>query len=101
MTMKYCDYGTIPDDLEIDEPYFMGLNQEDLTLVSNAINQGIDSHLEAVSWSDTDGDKWHKNITIDDTKSMRCLLRRLFEAGDEKAERLAMDILYTLGYESI
>lgn len=97
--MKSLMYGTIPKDLELDKPYWMKLNQEDLTLVGAAINQGIDSHLEAVSHTELNRTPMHVELTIDTSKAMRCLLRRLMETEEQDAELLAEDIMHSLGYE--
>ena len=93
-------HGIIPDDLAITEPYRMELIRQDLTTVAAIVNQGIDSHLEAVFTEQ--GPVGHKtDVAIMDTKSMRCFIRRCMESGDEKAESLAADIITTLGYEWI
>ena len=92
-------YGTIPKDLELEKPYWMKLNQEDLTLVGAAINQGIDSHLEGVSHTELMRTSTHIELTIDCSRSMRCLLRRLMETEEQDAELLAEDIITSLGYE--
>lgn len=94
--MKSLTFGTIPNDLTISEPYDMVLNHSDLTLVASIVNQGIDSHLEAVRTRQTG-----RKVEILDTASMRCFLRRCMESGKEDAERFASDIMSTLGYEWI
>ena len=95
--MKSLTFGVIPKDLEINEPYMLGnLNQKDLEMVAEVVNQGIDSHLEAVFTSQ------HgpvNDVEIEDSASMRCFLRRLMERGDERAEDMASAIMFTLGYE--
>ena len=108
--MKMLDYGTVPSDLEISEPYDMWLTSEDELLVCKIINQGIDSHLEAVYFNDL-GVKDHKrHLQITDSKSMRCFLRRLCEHdnygsesesddGASESSDLASCIMSTLGYE--
>lgn len=97
--MKTLTYGEIPDDLTIDEPYSMWLVKRDETIVCEIINQGIDSHLEAV-FADDHGIKDGKHhISIRDSKSMRCFLRRCMESGNEDAETLASDIMQTLNIE--
>ena len=65
----------------------------------NAINQGIDSHLEAIS-VEQNGNK----LAILDSDSLHTLLRRLIETDDyedEGAIDLASCILYTLNIEWI
>ena len=92
--MRSLTYGTIPDDLEITEPYPLRLMGGDLETFARIVNQGIDSHLEAVITTQ-DG----RNVTIQDTASLRCFLRRCAEDWDEDALDLASGILSTLGYE--
>ncbi|KKM76666.1 hypothetical protein LCGC14_1377900 [marine sediment metagenome] len=104
-TMKRLNHGEIPPDLEIDEPYDMWLTAADDELVCGIINQGIDAHLEAVCADDhglesKDGGNKH-HISITDSKSMRCFLRRLMENGSENATDLASCIMETLGIEWI
>lgn len=101
--MKTLTYGNIPADLTIDEPYPMQLTANDEKVVCGIINQGIDSHLEAVFFDDH-GVRNHKRcLDIRDSASMRCLLRRLMETEaefvDDDAMSLASDIMSTLGYE--
>ena len=94
--MKTLNYGTIPPDVTIDEPYKMVLNHNDLEVVANIVNQGIDPHLEAVHTTQ-DGNTIH----IVDTQSMRCFLRRCMESNNEDAQDLASSIMQTLNYEWI
>ena len=92
--MIHVTYGVVPDDLTIEEPYRMVLNPTDLQTVAAIVNQGIDSHLEAVCT------RQEKNIVwIQDSASMRCFLRRCSESDDENARDLASSIVTTLGYE--
>lgn len=95
--MKSLSFGEIPPDLEIPVGgYEIRPSAGDLMVLAEAINQGIDSHLEAVFFERT-GDM----ITIRDADSMRALLRRLTESGSEDAESLASAIMETLDYEWI
>jgi len=94
--MKSLNYGTLPADLEIDEPYKMRLNSRDLSVVADIVNQGIDSHLEAV-FTTQNG----REVAIQDTSSLRCFLRRCVESDNGDAVELASSILYTLNYEWI
>jgi len=95
--MKSLTYGTIPEDLEISEPYRMDLNSNDFDAAAAIVNQGIDSHLEAV-FTKQDGSVIH----IQDSASMRCFLRRCVEDGlDSNACNLASSIMSTLDYEWI
>lgn len=101
--MRTLNYGTIPDDLELTEPFEMELVGSDAKHVTAAINQGIDSHLEAVHFDQFIGEHGKLGIRIKDAGSMRCLLRRLMEAADwddeEGPQNLASCIVEVLGYE--
>lgn len=94
--MQSMTFGVIPVGFELTEPYPMRLMGDDLQTVADIVNQGIDSHLEAVCTTQ-DG----RNVTIKDTASMRCFLRRCVESDDENARDLASGIMSTLGYEWI
>ena len=97
--MQSLTYGTVPADLTIDTPYPMRLMGEDFDLVADVVNEGIDSHLEAVR-TEQDG----RTIKLMDTASLRCFIRRLTErwdAGNDEAGNLASAILETLDYEWI
>jgi hypothetical protein len=99
--MTSLTFGEIPTDLEISEPFSMQLNARDEAIVVKAINQGIDSHLEAIFATDR-GIQGNKHcIAITDSKSMRCLLRRLMETENEQAQDLASLIMWKLEYEWI
>jgi hypothetical protein len=84
------------------EPYHMSLVGTDAMLVEEAVNQGIDAHLEACFVPDR-GDRFewngHRLECVVSEESLSTLLRRLFEIEDEDGEaaRLADDILGTLG----
>jgi hypothetical protein len=99
------------------EPYTMSLTGTDeIRAVIKAVNQGIDSHLEACFCPDR-GDRYEGSkrkagkLTICRTleccisvESLPTLLRRLFELdGDEEmvdaAMSLGSDILLTLGFD--
>lgn len=92
------------------EPYTMSLvsQEEDAGPVAEAVNQGIDSHLEACFVPDR-GDVFEHGTReiggVIHTVTMECvvsveslpvLLRRLTESDDENAWMLASDILGTL-----
>jgi hypothetical protein len=93
----------------LDEPYKMVLTPKDALYVENAVNKGIDSHLEACYVPEL-GDRYDVRkifikgklglTKLDCTvspSSLPVLLRRLFEAGEERAEDLAQAILDSLG----
>ena len=94
------------------EPFTMSLVWEDATAVMEAVNQGIDSHLETCYMSDY-GDSYEKeerrtksgkvhtvalSCTVSE-ESLPVLLRRLFEDGDESG--IGSDILTSLGFNDI
>ena len=99
-------------------PYPMELVGEDEQALVNAVNQGIDSRLEACNCPSR-GDKFEhvhtflggtngakKIILVTklhctlSTESLPTLLRRLMESEDEHGENLATAILDTLGFET-
>lgn len=91
-------------ELAPEDGYNMELKGEDAKLVRELVNQGIDAHLEACFIPDR-GDQYEvQGATLKcrvSPKSLAVLLRRLFEAGHERAELLASDICATLGIELI
>ena len=98
--MRTLSRGIVPEDLTIGEPYPMQLNVCDAMAVAAIVNQGIDSHLEAVcTESHVQDGKLH--VTILDDASMRCFLRRCVESDDENTQDLASCIMQTLGIEWI
>lgn len=85
------------------EPYTMELVGKDKQVVIKAVNQGIDSCLEACYISErgdsyVDHGKLHCTVS---SESLPVLVRRLMESGDETAENLASSICYTLDIELI
>lgn len=77
---------------------------EDFEAVKAAVNQGIDSHLEAINIvsqheeTDTLGKRWFGEFA---PETMHVLVRRLMESGTEAAESLASSICGTLNIELI
>ena len=94
------------------KPYTMSVtSRSDIKAVMAAVNQGIDSHLEACYCPER-GDKFEAGqrkvgervvcLTLDcvvSSQSLPVLLRRLFESGNEDAERLASDMLLNIGFD--
>jgi hypothetical protein len=92
------------------EPFTMSLtDQDEIRAVIEAVNQGIDAHLEACFCPDR-GDRYEGekrkagNLVLCRTlecvvsvESLPVLLRRLFELDSEAGVRLAGDILMVLG----
>jgi hypothetical protein len=117
--MESLNYGTLPDRQEFIKKitaeqgegesfaYVMQLSREDAYFVSQAINQGIDSHLEAVFFGEFEGDHGKMGIEIIGADSLHTLLRRLIEIGEAESDENGNDgaidfagsILYTLDYE--
>jgi len=96
--MSEVSYTTIRELMK-GEPFTMQLNRPDALTVTTAVNQGIDSHLEACFCPDL-GDKYEwvlgkLHCTISE-KSLPTLLRRLYASDDERAVDLADGILYSL-----
>ena len=91
--------------------YYMSLTGEAAQCVFDAVNQGIDSHLEACFCPDR-GDKYHWDtrkagklvicrclVCSVSPDSLPVLLRRLNEADPEESVRLAADIMGTLEFD--
>ena len=89
------------------KPYHMSLTGSNITLMKSVVNEGIDSHLEAVTestftWESAQGAR--RLVCSISPRSMLCVLRRLQErgeAGNEEAATLRSDILTTLKIEEI
>ena len=94
--------------------YSMSLVGEDQPTVINAVNQGIDSHLEAC-YVPSRGDSFSLHTLPGirgrisgprlecrvSEQSLPVLIRRLMESGDEQAESLASSMCQTLNIELI
>ena len=108
--MKYGTYtfGTTPEQVirtafasEIPSgKYHMDLVGEDAHSVIDAVNEGIDSHLTAITDSEftPSGRRLGCKVTEDD---MIVLLRRLGDSGSNEAMSLRSSILQTLEIEEI
>lgn len=86
------------------KPYNMDLIGEDAHVIMDAVNQGIDSHLEACFCPDRgDAYIWSggRLYCLVSAESMPVLLRRLSEFDSEAAMSLRSSILETLGIEEI
>lgn len=83
------------------DPYPMEFHAgKEYVAIALAINQGIDSHLQAVQFDKSQGTAGRTKITIA-LGSLSVLVRRLLEADTGEALRLATDICYTLEIELI
>ena len=100
-------YGTTPEAVirkALSEcghdPYPMELCGKEGELVRELVNQGIDSHLQAVTGKFTvNGNRLHCKVDHD---GMVCLLRRLNESEDfDTASSIRGGILTTLEIEEI
>ena len=103
-------YQQIREAMERDEElpdniYFMKLAGDERKAVTQAVNQGIDAHLEACfcpAFGDSYEYDGHFLECRVSPKSLPTLLRRLTEMPGEEdceAETLASDILTTLGFD--
>lgn len=93
--MLSLTWGELPPLELLPDTFEMGLNFADGIEVAKAINEGIDSHLEAVFWvMERNGE-----IVIQGAESIRCLIRRLAESDSERAQSLASSILASIGIE--
>ena len=116
MHTVHTDSATISCDAIRDamdgEPYTMSLTGKDETrAVISAVNQGIDSHLEACYCPERGdqyegGERKAGKLTLCRTleccvsvESFPVLVRRLFESEHDAAVSLARDILTTLGFD--
>lgn len=83
------------------EPYPMEFHRgKELDAICCAINQGIDSYLQAVHFTQGRGEHGRMKIIVE-PQSVSVLVRRLLESGNEDAEMLASDICGTIGIELI
>lgn len=99
------NYGELPPLEVIEKAWNNGFpitvkTNHDLDMIKAAVNQGIDSHLEAV-FCDTKEGEGEVSITIKDAKSMHTFLRRLIETEGESELDMANCILAFFGVEWI
>jgi len=93
-------------------PFTMTIaDNDEIRAVIHAVNQGIDSHLEACNCPERgDTYKWadvkakgkllaRKLACVVSAESFPVLLRRLWEIESEAAENLLLSILDVLGFE--
>ena len=99
-------YGTTPDEViktkaleQTPSGYNMHIkNAEEWKMIAEAVNQGIDAHLEGFTRSKFDNKTGQ--ITIH-PEELHILLRRLADLDTDNAISLRTDILQTLGVEEI
>ena len=89
----------------LDQDYSISMRAgDDFEALKAAVNQGIDSHLQAVGLAEQEvettqcGSRWNGSISPD---SLHVLVRRLMEAGDEASDSLASSICATLDIELV
>jgi predicted molibdopterin-dependent oxidoreductase YjgC len=71
--------------------------QNEWDIIAGVVNQGIDSHLEAI----TERSKFNNGECLIHPDELHVFLRRLDETELEDACQLRVDILGTLGIEEI
>ncbi len=82
--------------------YSMHLMGDDYNHAAKAINQGIDSHLEAIQFEQSSGIYGKRGLRIT-ADTLHVLVRRLMETADEtgEAHSLASCICETLNIELV
>lgn len=105
MNNRYT-YGTTPAEViteackqQCPDGYPMIIrSKQEWSVLASAINQGIDSHLEAITERSTfNSSTGECNVHPEE---LHVLLRRM-DNGDEEGENLRVSILSTLGIEEI
>ncbi len=105
--MQRFSYGTTPDDViraaarkQCPDGYPMTIRSKvEWKAIAAAWNQGIDSHLEALTERSTaNASTGAVNVHPDE---LHVLLRRLVDAEEEEATGLRVDILSTLDIEEV
>lgn len=77
-----------------------GYGSEDFGSLTDAVNQGIDSHLEAIHFKEFPGFYRKRGFRIE-PQSVSVLVRRLMESDNDNSHSLASSICQTLGIELI
>ena len=101
--MKTYSYLSTPKSVirkKLKKNYKMELSRSDAQIITEIVNQGIDSHLEAVTNSTFEWEEGKLHCDIS-PHSMATIIRRLGERTDDEALMLRTDILFTLGIEEI
>lgn len=75
-------------------------NGSDLEALCEAVNQGIDAHLEAVRFTEFSGSYGRRGFRFE-PETLHVLVRRLMESDNDEAQMLASDICSTLNIELI
>jgi hypothetical protein len=74
---------------------------DDFRVLAEAVNQGIDAHLEGVTGTVEFKGEYGKRGFNFTPKSMACIIRRLGESEDEASLDLRSSILTTLDIEEV
>lgn len=104
--MGTYSFGECPDDVirkaaleQTPSGYHMEIkSQDEWTAISEAVNKGIDGHLEGFTRSSFDSKTGKCNVHPEE---LHILLRRLFESESDESWSLRSDILSTLGIEEV
>ena len=85
------------------KPYPMEFheNSDDFRSLFEAVNMGIDSHLEAVVFEDCSFGSYGRRKFKISPETLHVLVRRLMEADDENSQSLASGICETLDIELV
>jgi hypothetical protein len=102
---KFYSFGTCPDEIiktacnkQCPNGYSMKIvDPEEWTLIANAVNKGIDSHLEAI----TNRSTFNNGTCLVHPDELHVLLRRFIDWDNEKALDLRTCILSTLDIEEV
>lgn len=73
---------------------------EDFEAIRDAISQGIDSHLEAIRFTEFSGQYGKRGLAFN-PETLHVLIRRLMESENDAAQSLASAICETIGVELI
>ena len=103
------NYGETPPEVVKErfgaDGYPMVLNRDDYEIFARMVNQGIDSHLEAMTGYTMEDEitrfTTKKKVVITDAQTMLVFLRRLLEESSQDALNLRGSILTTLNIEEI
>ena len=103
--MNTYSFGECPDKVikkacnkQFPKGYNMKIvDPDEWTLIANAVNKGIDSHLEAITTRST----FNNGTCLVHPDELHVFLRRLIDCDNEKAWSLRTDILSTLDIEEI
>lgn len=93
--IKAAAMAQCPDGYPVEMPHGY-----EFDLLCEAINQGIDSHLEAVQFTEFSGSYGKRGFKFN-PETLSVLVRRLMESDNDEAQSLASGICETLNIELI